>query len=152
MANRPRTLTGETLRRAGLPNEPIHDILGRSCLSSDSDSSSISLSEPNPLKCQIPLERVSPQCRDFCRRSMSERAIQCQANCRKYLLMNDTQTGITYRCFATLVRYLLHPTANLLRVTMLVPLVSPMTDNMRSWTFIGRDPPASISDYWMIYR
>ncbi len=141
MAIQPRTITGETLRRRGLPNGPVNEMLSMSCLSSDSDSSSISISDPNPLKCQIPLERVSPQCRDVCRRSMSERALQCQANCRKYVLMNDTQTDETYRAFATLVRYLLHPTGVLARVTLLVPLASPMTDKMRAWTFIGRDPP-----------
>ena len=151
MANQPRTLVGQTLTRLGIQNGPVNHIMSMSCLDSDSDSSSVSLSEPNPLKCQVPLERVSPQCRDYCRRAMSEQAIQCRANCRKYILMK-TQSGETYRGFATLVRYLLDPTGQLARVTLLIPLISPMTDKMRSWTFIGRDPPASLHDYWRTHR
>ena len=82
---------------------------------------------------------------------MSERAILCQANCRKYLMMNDQQTGDTYRGFATLVRYLLDPTGQLLRITMLVPLVGRMGEQLGGWTFIGRDPPAAIHDYWRTF-
>ncbi len=151
MANQPRTLTGETLRRQGIQHGPVNEILGMSCLPSDSDSSSVSLPEPNPLKCQIPLSRVSPQCREYCRRSMSERALQCQNHCRTYVLMNDTHTGETYRGFATLVRYLLDPTGQLARVTLLVPLVSHMAMLMMGWDFIGRDPPVAIHDYWRTF-
>ena len=152
MANQPRTIVGQTFTRLGIQNGPVNHIISMSCLDSDSDSSSVSLSDSSPLKCQIPLERVSPQCRDHCRRSMSERAIQCEQNCRKYLLMNDTQTGETYRGFATLVRYLLHPTGVMARVTLLIPLISRIAEQIRGWTFIGRDPPAWIHDYWRTFH
>ena len=65
--------------------------------------------------------------------------------------MTDTQTGETYRGFTTLVRYLLAPTGDMLRVTMLVPLSSRMAERMASWPFIGRDPQNAIFDNWSTY-
>ena len=154
MANQPRrTLTGETLRRNSIQHGPVNEILSMSCSPSDSDSSSVSLSNPEPFKCQLRLERVAPQCREFCRRSMSQEAIQCENNhCRQYLLMNDTETAVTYRGFATLVRYLLDPTGHLARITLLIPLISRIAEQIRGWTFIGRDPPAWIHDYWRTFH
>ena len=115
-----------------------------------SDSSSVSLSEPDPFACQIPLERVTTRCRAYCERAMS-RAIQCQIHCRKYLLMRDAQTGDTYKGFASLVRYVLAPGGHTLRVTLLVPLVSRMVEQMRAWTFVSRDPPNAIHNNWATY-
>ena len=121
------------------------------CSPPSTDSSSVSLSEPDPLKCQLPLSRVSKQCREYCQRTMSEQAVQCQHDCRKYVIMTDTHTGDTYRCFSTLVRYLLAPTGLIARVTLLVPLVSRMAEQMRGWTFLARDPPDAIHYYWRTY-
>ena len=105
MDRKPRTLIGETLRKK-LLDDPITEVLDRVCGSPSSDSSSVSLTEPDPYKCQIPLERATPRCREYCRRAMSERAIQCQDNCRKYLLMTDTLSGLSYRGFGIMIRYL----------------------------------------------
>ena len=151
MPNEPRTLTGETLRRQHIRQGPIDEILGMACSPPSTDSSSVSLSEPDPLKCQLPLSRVSKQCREYCQRTMSEQAVQCQHDCRKYVIMTDTHTGDTYRCFSTLVRYLLAPTGLIARVTMLVPLVSRMAEQLRGWTFLARDPPDAIHYYWRTY-
>ncbi len=151
MALPPRTLVGETLGRQGIQNGPISKILQLSCSSSDSDSSSVSLSEPDPLKCQFPLSRVSRPCREYCRRTMSQEAIQCQNNCRKYMLMTDTQTGDTYRGFTTLIRYLLDPSGDMARITLFVPLLSRMAEQFGGWTFIGRDPPGAIHDYFRTF-
>ena len=119
-----------------------------SCSPSDSDSSAVSLSDPNPLRFQIPLGRVSSQCRDYCRRIMSQEAIQCENHCRKYLLLTDTQTGATYRGLTTLIRYLLDPNGNLARITLFVPLPSHMAEQMRGWTFLSRDLPGAIHDFF----
>jgi len=150
MDRRPRTLAGETLRQRLLIDDPITEVLDRVCGSPSSDSS-VSLSHPDPYECQIPLERVTPRCREYCRRAMSERAIQCQYNCRKFLLMTDTVTGETYKGFSTLIRYLLAPTGHMLRVTLLVPLMSRMAEQMAAWPFVGRDPPHAIHDSWSTY-
>ena len=150
MDRRPKTLTGETLRRQ-LLGDPTTKVLDHLCGSPSSESASVSLSDPDPYKCQVPLNRVTLRCRDHCRRAMSERAIQCQANCRKYLLMIDTVTGETYRGFSTLIRYLLSPTGTMLRVTLLVPLVSRMAEQMAAWPFISRDPQHAIHDSWSTY-
>ena len=149
-----KTPVGKTLVKQGIQNGPVSEILSMSCSPSESDSSSVSLSEPDPLKCQIPLSRVSRECRDYCRRTMSERAIQCQAKCRKYLLLSDSVTGLTYRGFCTLVRYLLSPTGDMLRVTLLVPLASRMAGQMAAWQFLGQDPvhPQHVMfDNWSTY-
>ena len=151
MDRKPRTLIGETLRQRLLIDDPITEVLNRVCGSPSSDSS-VSLSHPDPYECQIPLERVTPRCREHCRRAMSERAIQCQENCRKYVLMMDTVTGERYRGFSTMIRYLLNPTGDMLRVILLVPLVARMAEQMPAWTFIGRDPPHPIHDTWSSYK
>ena len=151
MAHAPRTLVGETLRRQGIQNGPIGEITAMSCSPSESDSSSVSLSSPDPLKCQIPLSRVSRPCREYCRRTMSQETIQCQHNCRKYMLMTDTTTGVTYRGFATLIRYLLDPSGALARITLFVPLLSRMAEQMRGWTFLSREPPGAIHDYFRTF-
>ena len=150
MDKKPRTLTGETLRKK-LLDDHITEVLDRVCGSPSSDSASVSLSDPDPYKCQIPLGRVTSRCREHCRRTMSERAIQCQDNCRKYLLMTDTVTGESYRGFSTMIRYLLAPTGDMLRVTLLVPLVARMAAQMAAWPFIGRDLPNAIHDGWSTY-
>ena len=130
MALRPRTLSGETLLQQGLLEDPTREILDTLCGAPSSDASSVSLSEPDPYKCQIPLARNAPRCREYCQRAMSQRAIECQDNCRKYLLMIDTVSGETYRAFVTLISYLLSPTGDMLRVTLLVPLASRMAEQM----------------------
>ena len=137
--------------RRQLLGDPTTKVLDHLCGSPSSESASVSLSDPDPYKCQVPLNRVTLRCRDHCRRAMSERAIQCQANCRKYLLMIDTVTGETYRGFSTLIRYLLSPTGTMLRVTLLVPLVSRMAEQMAAWPFISRDPQHAIHDSWSTY-
>ena len=153
MNRKPRTLLGETLRQSKkrvLLDDPITEVLDRMCSSPSSDSS-VSISDPDPYKCQIPLERVTPRCRHFCKQTMSERAIQCQEHCRKYVLLTDTVTGLTYRGFSTLVRYLLAPAGYMLRVTLLVPLASRMALQMAAWPFLGLDPPHVIHDNWSTY-
>ena len=112
-----RTLIGETLGRQHIQQGPVDEILGMACSPPSTDSSVVSLSEPNPLKCQLPVSRVSKQCREYCQRTMSAQAIPCQNDCRKYLLMTDTHTGDAYRGFSNLVRYLLAPSGLLARVT-----------------------------------
>ena len=114
MDKKPRTLIGETLRKK-LLDDPITEVLDRVCGSPSSDSSSVPLSEPDPYKCQIPLNKVTQRCRQYCRRAMSERAIQCQENCRKYLLMTDTVTGESYKGFSGMIRYLLGPNDGMIR-------------------------------------
>ena len=150
MENRPRTLVGESLRQRDIAEDLQKEVLDRLCGPPMSDSSSVSLSEPDPFACQIPLERVTTRCRAYCERAMS-RAIQCQMHCRKYLLMRDAQTGDTYKGFASLVRYVLAPGGHTLRVTLLVPLVSRMVEQMRAWTFVSRDPPNAIHNNWATY-
>ena len=63
--------------------------------------------------------------------------------------MIDPNTQESYRGFGTLVSYLLDPTGDMLRVTMLVPLVGRMAERMASWPFIGRDH--AIFDNWSTY-
>ena len=139
MDRNPRDLIGETLRKKLLIDDPIPEVLDRMCSSPSSDSASVSLSHPDPYQCQIPLERVTSRCRECCRGLMSERALQCQENCNKYVKMSYPNTGESYRGFATLIRYLLSPAGDFARVTMLVPLVSRMAERMTSWPFLGRD-------------
>ena len=94
MTNAPRTITGELLQRKHVPHGPIDEILGMACSPPSTDSSSVSLSEPDPLICHIPLiSRVSPQCRECCQRTVSAQTIQCQNDCRKDVLLIDTRTG-----------------------------------------------------------
>ena len=149
MDRRPKTLIGESLRKKLLIDDPIPEVLDRMCSSPSSDSASVSLSHPDPYQCQIPLERVTSRCREYCRRAMSERALQCQDQCRRYVKMTDPNTGESYSGFGTLVSYLLDPTGDMLRVTMLVPLVSRMAERMTSWPFLGRDH--DIFDNWSTY-
>ena len=130
MSLRPRTLSGESLLQQGLLEDPTREILDRICDAPSSDAASVSLSEPDPYKCQIPLARNAPRCREYCQRAMSQRAIECEDNCRKYLLMIDMVTGETYRGFVTLSRYLLAPAGGMLRVTLLAPLVVRMSEQM----------------------
>ena len=67
------------------------------------------------------------------------------------MLMTNTATGDTYRGFSTLKSYLLSPAGDMLRVTLLIPLVARMAERMGAWTFIGRDPPHAIHDRWSTY-
>ena len=60
--------------------------------------------------------------------------------------MTDATTGDTYRGFATLIRYLLDPSGALARITLFVPLLSRMAEQMRGWTFLSREP--AIHDYF----
>ena len=51
-----------------------------------------------------------------------------------------------------MIRYLLSPTAgDMLRVTLLIPLVARMAEQMAAWPFISRDPPLAIHDSWSTY-
>ena len=61
--------------------------------------------------------------------------------CRKYVLINDTVTGETYRAFVSLLSYFLAPTGDMLRVSLLVPLVARLAEHMPAWPFVGRTPP-----------
>ena len=68
------------------------------------------------------------------------------------MLLTDSVTGFTYRGFSTLVRYLLAPTGDMLRVTLLVPRASRMAGQMVvAWQFLGLDPPHVIHDNWSTY-
>ena len=135
--------------RRQLLGDPTTKVLDHLCGSPSSDSVSVSLSHPDPYQCQIPLERVTSRCREYCKGLMSERALQCQDQCRRYVKMTDPNTGESYSGFGTLVSYLLDPTGDMLRVSMLVPLVSRMAERMTSWPFLGRDH--DIFDNWSTY-
>ena len=66
--------------------------------------------------------------------------------------MTDTVTGESYRGFSTMIRFLLNPTGDMLRVTLLVPLASRMAEQMAAWPFVARDPPNAIHDNWSTYE
>ena len=51
--------------------------------------------------------------------------------------MTDTVTGETYRAFVTLMSYLLAPTGDLLRVTLLIPVASRMAVQMAAWRTVA---------------
>ena len=49
-------------------------------------------------------------------------------------------------------RYLLSPTGDMLRVSLLVPLASRMAERMAAWPWVARDPPNAIHDSWSSYN
>ena len=66
--------------------------------------------------------------------------------------MTHTVTGESYKGFSTMIRYLLSPTGDMIRVTLLVPLASRMAEQMAAWPFVARDPPNAIHDNWSTYE
>ena len=65
--------------------------------------------------------------------------------------MRDTVNLDIYAGVGSLVRYYVNRAATLARVTLLLPITSGLSSDLRRWTFTGEDPPIPIHDRWRTY-